>query len=84
VARYGNLDGKVQRVASNTTQQENMPPYYQTMVEIPEPRLSKSEDDVEVVPGMTVMVDIIGKKRTVLNYILTPLNRAAGVAFREN
>ncbi len=61
VARYGNLDGKVQRVASNTTQQENMPPYYQTMVEIPEPRLSKSEDDVEVVPGMTVMVDIIGK-----------------------
>jgi len=34
--------------------------------------------------NMTVMVDIIGQKRTVLNYIMTPLNRAAGVAFREN
>jgi hypothetical protein len=46
--------------------------------------LSKSVDEVEIVPGMTVMVDLIGQKRTVLNYIMTPLNRAAGVAFREN
>jgi hypothetical protein len=46
--------------------------------------LSKSGDEVEIVPGMTVMVDLIGQKRTVPNFIMTPLNRAAGVAFREN
>ena len=84
VSRYGNLEGHVQRIAQNTTQEENFPPYYQTMIAIPEPKLSKSDGPVEIVPGMTVMVDIIGQKRTVLNYILTPLNRAAGVAFREN
>jgi len=27
--------GVVQRVATNTTQQENMPPYYETIIEIP-------------------------------------------------
>ena len=32
---------------------------------------------------MTVVIDIIGKKRSVLNYIMTPLNRASGVVFRE-
>ena len=84
VSRYGNLEGHVQRIAQNTTQEENFPPYYQTMIAIPEPKLSKSDAPVEIVPGMTVMVDIIGQKRTVLNYIMTPLNRAAGVAFREN
>ncbi|MGC6534439.1 MAG: HlyD family efflux transporter periplasmic adaptor subunit [Parvibaculales bacterium] len=84
VSRYGNLEGHVQRIAQNTTQEENFPPYYQTMIAIPEPKLSKSDAPVEIVPGMTVMVDIIGQKRTVLNYIMTPLNRAAGLAFREN
>ena len=84
VSRYGNLEGHVQRIAQNTTQEENFPPYYQTMIAIPEPRLSKSDGPVDIVPGMTVMVDIIGQKRTVLNYIMTPLNRSAGVAFREN
>jgi hypothetical protein len=79
-----NLEGEVQRVAQNTTQEQNMPPFYETLTAISKPRLSKSVDEVEIVPGMTVMVDLIGQKRTVLNYIMTPLNRAAGVAFREN
>lgn len=84
VPRYGNLEGEVQRIAQNTTQEQNMPPFYETLIAIPKPKLSKSDDEVEIVPGMTVMVDLIGQKRIVLNYIMTPLNRAAGVAFREN
>lgn len=84
VSRYGNLEGHVQRIAQNTTQEQNMPPFYETLIAIPEPKLSKSDAPIEIVPGMTVMIDIIGQKRTVLNYIMTPLNRAAGVAFREN
>ena len=34
-------------------------------------------------PGMQVTVDIIGGKRTVLDYILSPIKRASNVAFRE-
>lgn len=83
VSRYGTLEGRVQRIAQNTTQEENFPPYYATMVEVPNPRFSKSTQDVEVVPGTPTTIDIIGKKRTVLSYILTPLNRASSIAFRE-
>ena len=82
-ARFGSLKGTVRRIASNSTSEERMPPYYETMVEIPDPRFSKASDEVEVVPGMTATVDLIGKKRTVLNYILTPIERASGVVFRE-
>jgi multidrug efflux pump subunit AcrA (membrane-fusion protein) len=53
-------------------------------VAIPSARLSKSDEEVDIKPGMAVTVDIIGKKRSVLSYIFTPLNRAAGVVFREN
>jgi len=84
VSRYGNLERSVQRIAPNTTQEENMPPFYETMISVPEAKLSKSNDEVDIVPGMTVVVDLIGKKRSVLDYIMTPLNRATGVVFREN
>ncbi len=85
-ARFGNLEGRVQRISSNTTQEDPaMLPYYETIIEIPDPRFSKrSREPVAIVPGMTAVVDIVGRKRTVLNYIFTPLQRAAGVAFREN
>lgn len=83
VSRYGSLEGIVQRIAQNTTQEEGVPPYYVTMIEVPVPRFSKSEENVETTTGTPAVVDIIGKKRTVLSYILTPLERAAGVAFRE-
>ena len=53
-------------------------------VAAPHARLSKSDEEVDMKPGMMVTIDIIGKKRSVLNYIFTPLNRAAGVVFREN
>lgn len=83
VSRYGTLEGKIQRVAQNTTQEEGIAPYYETIVEIPSPRFSKSTVDLVIVPGSPVVVDIIGNKRTVMSYILTPLERAAGRAFRE-
>ena len=84
VSRYGNLEGRVQKIAANTTEEENMLPYYRTVIAVPSARLSKSDEEIEIKPGMAVTVDIIGKKRSVLNYFFTPLNRASGVVFREN
>lgn len=83
MSRYGSLEGVVRRIAQNTTQEEGVPPYYVTMIEVPNPKFSKSESPVEITTGTPAIIDIIGKKRTVLSYILTPLERAAGVAFRE-
>ncbi len=83
VSRHGTLKGRVQKIAQNTTQEENMPPYYETIIEVPDPRFSKSQEEVTIVPGSPVVVDIIGNKRTVMSYMLTPLERAAGRAFRE-
>ncbi len=84
VSRFGTLDGHIQRIATNTTQEENAPPYYETIIEVPDPKFSKSAAEIEIVPGMTASVNIVGRKRSVLSYILTPLERASMVVFREN
>jgi multidrug efflux pump subunit AcrA (membrane-fusion protein) len=65
------------------TQKEGMPPYYETMIEIGNPVFSIPGITPDAVPGMQVTVDIIGGKRTVMDYILTPIKRATDVAFRE-
>jgi hypothetical protein len=84
VSRYGSLEGVVQNVASNTTEREGQPPFYETIITVPDPTFTKTGQSAEIIPGMTVVVDIIGGKRSVLDYILTPINRATSVAFREN
>ena len=83
VSRYGALEGRVVHVASNTTQEEGIPAYYETMIAIPDPVFATSGVTPDIVPGMQVTVDIIGGKRTVIDYILSPIKKATEVAFRE-
>ena len=53
------------------------------MIEIGNPVFSKAGITPDAMPGMQVTVNIIGGKRTVIDYVLTPIKRAADVVFRE-
>jgi hypothetical protein len=83
VSRYGEVEGVVTRVANNATQQENMPPFYETLIKIPDLSFPRSPIKPELVPGMQATIDILGGKRTVMDYILTPIKKASRAAFRE-
>ena len=83
VSRFGRLEGIVEKVAANSTQQENLPPYFVTMIKVADPVFAETGIVAEIVPGTPVVVDMIAGKRTVLNYILSPINRAQNIAFRE-
>ena len=60
-----------------------LPPYFVTMIKIPDPIYPNSGFEPEITPGMTAIIDVIGGKRTVLQYILSPIERAQQIAFRE-
>lgn len=83
VSRYGALEGVVEEIASNSTQEQNMPPYFLTMIKIPDPVFPNSGIGPEITPGMSGVVDVLGDKRTILGYILSPIKRAQSIAFRE-
>ena len=82
-SRYGVIMGVVQRVANNTTQLEGQQPFYETIIEIPEMRLTKSAITPDIVAGMPLTIDILGDKRTVMDYIITPIQKSWKTAFRE-
>ena len=71
-------------MASITTDREGQPPFYETIITVPDPVFTKTGQSAEIIPGITVAVEIIGGQRTVLDYIVTPINKATSVVFREN
>ena len=82
-SRYGVVMGVVRRVASNTTQPENAMPFYETIIAIPEVAFTKSPDEPVITAGKPLQVDILGGKRTVMNYIMTPIQKSLVTAFKE-
>lgn len=84
VARYGTVIGEVEKIAGNTIQPSGGEAYYETYIKIIDGRFSGTKRMADLVSGMEVVVDILGGKRTILDYVLTPFNRATTVVFREN
>ena len=82
-SRYGVVMGVARHVASNTTQPENAMPFYETIIAIPEVAFTKSPDEPVITAGMPLQVDILGGKRTVMNCIMTPIQKSLATAFRE-
>ena len=53
------------------------------MIEIPKIELTKSPIRPEITAGMLLTGDILGDKRTVMNYIMKPIQKSLKTAFRE-
>ena len=75
--------GVVRRVASNTTQPENVMLFYEAIIAIPEVAFTKSPDEPVITAGMPLQFDIPSVKRTVMNYIMTPIQKSLASALWE-
>jgi HlyD family type I secretion membrane fusion protein len=82
-SRYGVLIGKVTKIAQNTTQTQQGEIYYDAWILTEGDKLSKSDIVLNIMPGMIATVDLLGGKLTVLEYILSPLQKGAAKAFTE-
>ncbi|TEW55379.1 HlyD family type I secretion periplasmic adaptor subunit [Psychromonas sp. RZ22] len=82
--RYGGLEGVVEHISADTTQDEEGNSYYIVRVRTNESSMnSKGKNDMPIIPGMMTSVDIMISKRTVLQYMLNPILRAKEMALRE-
>lgn len=80
--RFGWLTGRVQSISPSAFQQEGRGSYYMVKLELEDRRLARLPD-APILPGMEVRADIITGEKTVLQYVLTPLQRSFGGAFGE-
>ena len=84
-AIYGSLDGTVVNISPDTIQDEAKPEvfYYRVYIRTAsDALLNKAGTSFPIVPGMIATVDIRTGAKTVMAYLLKPLNKA-GEALRE-
>jgi len=84
-AIYGGLDAKVKFISPGTIMdEETKQPYYLVRLETEtQDTTSTGQEALPLMAGMTVSVDIMTGKKTVMHYLLKPINRAKERALTE-
>ena len=81
-AIYGQFEGKVIKIAANTTETEDGNSFYPAIIEVDANQI-KENKDITLQSGMITDVSIIGEERTVLSYIMNPITKLSQRALQE-
>jgi len=82
-AIYGGLTAKLEHISADTITDERGDSYYLIKVRTDRDNLGPRDAPLEIIPGMTAVVDILTGEKTVLDYLLKPILRAKERALRE-
>jgi adhesin transport system membrane fusion protein len=80
---HGGLQGEVVNISPDTILDEEGESFYLVQIETRESFLGAENNSLPIIPGMTVNVDILTGKKTVLDYILKPILKTKQLALRE-
>jgi adhesin transport system membrane fusion protein len=81
---YGGLDGNVERISADSVyDEEARQNFYLVTVKTLENQLKSEKEELPIIPGMVASVDILTGKKSVLDYLLKPINKARAEALRE-
>ena len=81
-SRYGSVKGTLDFISAATFSAENGERYFQGRVKLARNYVGEDPHNT-VMPGMTVMADIITGEKTVLDYLLKPIRNTLSTAFTE-
>lgn len=81
---YGGIDGEVSNVSADSLLDQNSgETFYQVQVATPVSELEKDGRKFPIIPGMITSVEIITGEKTVLDYLMKPINKARSEALTE-
>ena len=84
-AIYGGLKGTLEHISADTITNEKRESFYHIKVRTAVNSLGEDRNgkEMNIIPGMVAEVDVLTGKKTVLTYLLKPINRARMRALRE-
>ncbi|MES2979827.1 MAG: HlyD family type I secretion periplasmic adaptor subunit [Pseudomonadota bacterium] len=84
---YGSLKGEVIYISADTLNEEvrgNEQPYYRVQIKTKAHNLvSRSNQKIDIQPGMTATVEILTGKNTVLRYLIKPITKTLNESLGE-
>ena len=82
-AIYGGLEATLEHISADTISNERGERFYQIRVRTTKNSLGSTEGSLPIISGMAAQVDILTGKKTIMDYLLKPINRAKEKALRE-
>lgn len=82
-AIHGGLVGKIVSISPDTITDKKENTFYIIHVETEKNYLGTKENPLNIIPGMTVSVDIITGQKTIMQYILKPILKSKQYVFSE-
>ncbi|OGO93341.1 MAG: hypothetical protein A3F41_01420 [Coxiella sp. RIFCSPHIGHO2_12_FULL_44_14] len=82
-ARYGSLKGKLIEVSASSFTDDEGRPYYKAVTKLNQQYLLHDKKKKQLIPGMTVEADIVTGQKTLMQYLLKPIQHSTTSAFRE-
>lgn len=82
---YGALDGEVERISPDAvvTDERTGETHYLVRVRTEDRLVDAAGRPLAITPGMVAEIDLLGEKRSILSYILSPIERVGSKAMRE-
>ena len=80
---FGALDGFVSVIGSDSITEEKGEQFYVVKIELASNYVDSGKVNMTILPGMIAQIDIITGKRTIFNYIFSPLTKVMQESFRE-
>lgn len=81
-SRYGSVGGTLEHISATTFTGINGERFYQGRIALEKNHVGENRHNL-IMPGMTVMADIVTGEKTILQYLLKPVNTAIQTAFQE-
>lgn len=82
-SRYGVVDATLEQLSATTFASPNGEQYYKGRIRLSKPFVGDDSTRNRIMPGMTIMADIKTGKKTMLEYLLKPVQVATSTAFTE-
>ena len=82
-AIYGGLEGEVVLISADTITDQKENVFYTVRIKTNKNYLERQGKKLRIIPGMTVSVDIITGRKSVLDYILKPILKTKQYTFTE-
>ena len=79
---FGALDGFVSVIGSDSITEEKGEQFYVVKIELASNYVDSGKN-MTILPGMIAQIDVITGKRTIFNYIFSPLTKVMQESFRE-
>lgn len=81
--RFGTVPGRVETISSDAVEDERLGLVYEARVRLDRTQINRGDRVVPLTPGMAVTADVRTGRRSIMSYLISPIDKARQEAGRE-